>query len=398
MKPPPAPDLSIVIVTRDRREALRRTLDHVARLPDLSQFMLDVWVVDNGSRDGAADLAQAHALAPSVVRLPENQGVAARNHAIKRAGGRHIALLDDDSWPDPGSLCHAVERLDAEPDLAAVTGPVRLTAGGLESCGLPTVPILCGVVLRASALREAGGIHPGFVRQAEEYPLALRLYDAGLRIARDPRVTFVHDKPSAPLTAERLELDLRHNLAWMRAMLPPAFAEPYVQDTRLRYRLLAEHTAPSDAAGLHPLDLASEQAARGLTPVGRRAVEALLENRRIASTVADWAHRLRIRRPALLGYGKNLYAFTSACRREGLDPPAVFDDRPAFVGSTYRGLPVRAVAHLPESGCDAVVISETAPARIGHVQHLAETLAPGLPCFQPSDAHDRTRAHRSAAA
>ncbi|MEM9295939.1 MAG: glycosyltransferase family 2 protein [Planctomycetota bacterium] len=399
-----APDVSVVIVTRNRRAKLLATLDALAQLPDHHHLFLDTWVVDNASDDGSADAAADHPLRPRVIRLEQNEGVSARNHAFARAVGRNIALLDDDSTPDPGALARAARRLDAEPDLAAVTGPVRLTAGGLDSCGLPTVPILCGVVLKASALRIARGLHTGFVRQAEEYPLALRLFDAGLRIDRDDRVGFRHHKTPGPFDPERLRLDRIHNLAWLTAMCPPHIAQPYAQDTRLRYRLLAKHAGADpdapEAPDPHDEANAVARAAQGLQPVAEHAVEALFETQRIAKLVANWAAHNHVQRPALLGYGKNLYAAWSACHAIGATPAAIYDDRPAFTGSTYRGAPVLPIQELTRAQADGVVVSETAPARVEAVvaQGLALAgdrpllgLSRGDPLHPPSAERDSSR-------
>ena len=61
---------------------------------------LEVLVVDDGSRDGTADAAQAAAGSDArlrIIRLPRNVGVsAARNAALRVARGRWIALLDAD--------------------------------------------------------------------------------------------------------------------------------------------------------------------------------------------------------------------------------------------------------------------------------------------------------------
>ena len=85
---------------------------------------IEVIVVDDGSRDSSADIAQRAGNGDSrltVVRLSANGGVsAARNVALDRACGKWIALLDaDDEWL-PNRLSLLVDRAaSAGADLVA---------------------------------------------------------------------------------------------------------------------------------------------------------------------------------------------------------------------------------------------------------------------------------------
>jgi glycosyltransferase involved in cell wall biosynthesis len=76
---------------------------------------IEVLVVDDGSRDGTRDVADAFAARDARVRVlsQANGGVSrARNHAIAEARGRFIAPLDaDDIW-DPSKLERQVRRME----------------------------------------------------------------------------------------------------------------------------------------------------------------------------------------------------------------------------------------------------------------------------------------------
>jgi glycosyltransferase involved in cell wall biosynthesis len=88
--------VSLIIPTRDRRALLCRALASVRAQtvpPD------EIIVVDDGSRDGTAEMLLRDFPEVTVIRQ-DNAGVsAARNRGIERATGDWIALLDsDDEW------------------------------------------------------------------------------------------------------------------------------------------------------------------------------------------------------------------------------------------------------------------------------------------------------------
>jgi glycosyltransferase involved in cell wall biosynthesis len=90
-----APDVSVVIPTRDRSRLLVLALRSALRQREVD---LEVVVVDDGSGDDTPEVvaglrdARVH-----LVRHPGPHGVsAARNSGIAAARGRWIAFLDDD--------------------------------------------------------------------------------------------------------------------------------------------------------------------------------------------------------------------------------------------------------------------------------------------------------------
>lgn len=85
----------------------------------------EVIVIDDGSTDGSAAIAEAYG-APVVCRRQDHQGIAgARNHGLRLARGELIAFLDaDDIWP-PDSLARRLLRLKADPQLDGVFGLIE---------------------------------------------------------------------------------------------------------------------------------------------------------------------------------------------------------------------------------------------------------------------------------
>lgn len=94
------PKATIVVLTHNRVATLTRCLDRLDRLTEVDA---EIIVVDNGSTDETADLllgwqggvAEIHARRRALIR-PENEGVCARNHALRIARGEFILQVDDD--------------------------------------------------------------------------------------------------------------------------------------------------------------------------------------------------------------------------------------------------------------------------------------------------------------
>jgi glycosyltransferase involved in cell wall biosynthesis len=114
-----APRVSVVIPTFNAAATVDAALASVA-----AQAFdgLEVIVVDDGSRDGTAERAEAAlrgaGLSHQVLRQPENGGPArARNRGVAVARGEYVAFLDaDDEWL-PGKVARQVEILDADPSV-----------------------------------------------------------------------------------------------------------------------------------------------------------------------------------------------------------------------------------------------------------------------------------------
>ncbi len=120
---------------------------------------LEVIVVDDGSADDGASVAEAHPLAPRVVHQ-ERSGVAvARNRGLLKASGRWITFLDQDDLWHPTRLARLLAWLDAHPGerLVATTEVAFDTLD--ERTGLASADPLVGSwaslhVSRAEALNE----------------------------------------------------------------------------------------------------------------------------------------------------------------------------------------------------------------------------------------------------
>jgi glycosyltransferase involved in cell wall biosynthesis len=145
-----APAVSVILPTYNRAATLRRAAQSV-----LNQTYrdLELIVVDDGSKDGSAEVIAA--LADHRVRFvqhPENQGgSAARNTGLRLARGRYVAFQDsDDVWVDE-KLARQVAHMEENPDL------------GLVYCGMTSVADRQGCAHGSKVVRYTPGPEIGAV-------------------------------------------------------------------------------------------------------------------------------------------------------------------------------------------------------------------------------------------
>ncbi|HZE32362.1 MAG TPA: glycosyltransferase family A protein, partial [Actinoallomurus sp.] len=119
---------TVVIMTRDRRHELLRTLERMTALPERPRII----VADNGSTDGTVDAVLSRFPEVSLWRSAKNLGAAARNAAVRRVGSPYVAFCDDDTWWEPGALSAAADVLDVHDGLASVTGRVVVEPGSTD--------------------------------------------------------------------------------------------------------------------------------------------------------------------------------------------------------------------------------------------------------------------------
>lgn len=213
------PRVSVLIGAYDSAATLGAAIDGV-----LSQSVreLECLVVDDGSRDGSADLAQAVAdERVRVLRMGSNVGIArSLNAGIEAARAPIVAVNDADDLSDPQRLAQQLALLDARPDVAVVGCRMReVDAAGLQLAPrtVPAAGDVRGMLMAAnpipntaSAFRRelilgVGGYDPRY-RYATEYDLWLRVADRSVVWAMpDVLATRVMGATNVAARAERAQ-------------------------------------------------------------------------------------------------------------------------------------------------------------------------------------------------
>jgi hypothetical protein len=289
----------VVIVSYNTRELLRRCLQ---TLLGRTRSALSVWVWDNASRDGSAQMVQREFPSVHVVASRDNVGFAAGNNgALRRAGAGapYVLLLNPDTEVEEGAVDALADHLDRDAACGAVgvqllnpdgtpqrsfdrfwfTHPlrsfVRNHVPGLRERGVagPAAEVVAVdwvigacLMLRGEALRQVGLLDESFRIYGEEVDLQYRLREAGWGVALLPRVHVLHHGGQStrqvfgPMQIEehrgRYLLLRKHASAGVRALyIGKALAELAVGvgrglgqgpgDVKGRVALLAAHLRPS---------------------------------------------------------------------------------------------------------------------------------------------------------
>ena len=381
--------LSYVIVTQNRRDALLATLARLEQNTGLPRRSWEVVVVDNASDDGSPEAVAKKFRSAKIIRLPENEGMPGRNHGFQKARGRFVCMLDDDSYPVEGAVEKSIDYLEHNPKTAAVVGRVVLPDGGLEGPALPCVLLGGASVVRKDVLDQTGGFSPEFFRQAEEYDLSFRILKRGHRIERFEDVVFRHDKaPGGRSSALVHRMDLRNNLIVIERFLPKGLRHAYRHDWVRRYSALARQDGHGDAAKtamFEALVWSRRERSVGRQTLDDETVERIFGLKAQADAVAAWRARHGMRRVVVGDFGKNTFATFRACGLAGLEVVALADERDAFAGMRYRGVPILKPAEALVRGVDGVVMSNVNPAQVeARARQVHERFAgPVLTLWEP---------------
>jgi GT2 family glycosyltransferase len=236
-------ELTYCVVNTSQRQLLERGLDAIAGELASLPFAAEVLVLDNGSHDGSAQAARAHAAVDEVIAVERRRGKAINDsELLRRARGRYALLLNEDSELRPGatvSLWEALEerprvacagaklvRPDGRPQASAWRFPTPLTAlaGALllhrlltvQSRGTRTRAVdwcqSAAMLVRCDAAAQVGYLDPDFFVYSDEVDFARRLRTAGwLSVYVPSAVAVHHEQLSGDAVPERRIVEMARN-------------------------------------------------------------------------------------------------------------------------------------------------------------------------------------------
>jgi GT2 family glycosyltransferase len=269
--------ISVIVVNWNRKELLRACL---ASLRAQTGVVFEVILVDNGSSDGSAEMAEQE-FRVNVIRNRENRGFcAANNQGIRAASGEFVALLNNDAEADPGWLAALWRTCSSAEDVGMAAGKIlvwedprlidkvghlifpdgqnRGRGTGSEDRGQydrqeeVLWPDGSAGLYRREMLDQIGGFDEDFFAYGDDAEIGLRARIAGWRCIYTPDAVVRHHR-SATLgkdSARRLELIERNRILLAVKLFPLSllWLNPLFFAIRLSAGLVAAHRGAGDAA------------------------------------------------------------------------------------------------------------------------------------------------------
>ena len=265
-------DCDIVVVNYNAGAYLQRCLATVISASVGSTC--EIHVVDNASADGSGQAAAAAHPQIHFLENPDNRGFGrAANQGIAAGDARYVFVLNPDSEIRAGTIADLVAAADAEPSVAAF-GVLTTEPDGTVYPSARCIPTLRDAVghallgpfapnnrftraytladwnrrtardvdwvsgscmlLRRTAIEQAGAFDPGYFMYAEDADLCTRLRAAGWRVRFTPVLTVMHERGVSTKGSRRMIYEHSRSIeryvrtwvltGWKRVFLPLAKA------------------------------------------------------------------------------------------------------------------------------------------------------------------------------
>lgn len=223
--------LSVIVVSWNTLVLLRHCLETLQQ--DIAGIDSEVFVVDNASADGSAQMVASEFPQVTLIANQENYGFArANNQALGSASGRNIMLLNPDTEVQPGAINALLNFLETHPR-AGVVAPQLLNSDGSIQRSCRQFPTFLGMLyellglsklfpantrfrqykmldwnhdderqvdqpegacllLRREVIEQVGNLDEGFFMLFEEVDWCYRIKQAGWEIWFTPAARIIH--------------------------------------------------------------------------------------------------------------------------------------------------------------------------------------------------------------
>jgi glycosyltransferase involved in cell wall biosynthesis len=267
------PLVSVIVPVRDNGRGVRELLRALTE-QTLPPERFEIVIGDDGSSVDPPAQAERRDGRVQIVRLPPHNSYAARNRAVRAAGGDVLAFCASDCLPEPTWLeegLTALERADLVAGEVTFVAPPRTTVWSLltmdmfldqERAVRRSRAVTANLFVRRQLFDRLGGFAESFPSGAD-YDFALRAVERHARLAYAPQAVVRHptlDDPARFLRkvwltnrwdAARRALAGERPSAWgILALLPPIGV---AVARRQSFRPVAKLHAPRlEAAGIRP--------------------------------------------------------------------------------------------------------------------------------------------------
>lgn len=295
----------ILFISYNRKEEVKYNLDLMDSYEDVNKI---IWV-DNGSKDGTADIDESQYKKVLALRLTENVGIAAYNRGAELSDSDILIILDDDSHVTNESVTRAKKRFKDDGRLGALGFQIVLPSTGEIVTndwknGDATYFWGCGAAVRTSVWKKLGGYREELFLYANEYDLSIRIWTLGYRVEFTDEITAYHRVSSMNRTSERLiSYSIRNNYRYIMTYFSPKYQKMLIRRDRFTWfiRAVLCHAVKAYKEGIRMtknLDIISY-------PVPDKIQNFYIENQRIFETPIKKIKR-KIEYKKLFSFSKNV--------------------------------------------------------------------------------------------
>ncbi len=238
----PAPAISVVITTRNRRDELYRALKTCFSQTGINY---EVLVYDDESNDGTESMVTQEFPTVRFMRRDQRAGlIVRRNESFRDATSEYVVSLDDDAFfTAPDTLKRIVDLFELWPRAAAIALPFvepNARPDAVTMRATPSGTSLKGFSGGVSAIRrkvalEFGGFPELLVHQGEERDLCVRLLEKDWEIQYADTAPIVHLYSLQREAARINYYGYRNTILfyWMRAPFPQWLIEALAATLKL---------------------------------------------------------------------------------------------------------------------------------------------------------------------
>lgn len=222
-------DYSVIILTFNSERCIRRCLESLIESFRALNATADVFVIDNGSRDGTkatiASIEFPDSVELHLIEFDHNTGTTfSRNQGLRQVTGRYVIVMDSDAYTNAETVDGIAGYLDAHPEcglavpkLTYADGRFQLSTDvfptlarkaqrffflkAMEQREMPDMaapsPVDYAIsafwMLPRAVVDKVGLLDENIFYSPEDVDYCIRVWRAGYRIDYLPRHTMIHD-------------------------------------------------------------------------------------------------------------------------------------------------------------------------------------------------------------
>ncbi len=179
------PRVSVCILTFNRKDELKITLDKVLHDLDYPKDQIEIIVCDNDSTDGTAEMLTKAFPSVTHLKMPTNLWTQAWNWGFANSRGKYFLVLDDDAHIQGNTLKKSVKFLEQEKDTGILSFNVIDPATRYSYTLHYPLGIFsfwgCAAVIRKDLVETVGGFDPNIRIYSHEPDFVIRALKSGYR-------------------------------------------------------------------------------------------------------------------------------------------------------------------------------------------------------------------------